>query len=105
MNEAAENVIPENITYGELVEQYRDNNRSLGEYFEPGASKALNRAKKDVLLDQNRAIASVLEKTNPELSKVFKEGNERWSKIMDVEAIDSFVSDMFPETKRLISNI
>ncbi len=101
MNEAAENVIPENITYGELVEQYRDNNRSLGEYFEPGASKALNRAKKDVLLDQNRAIASVLEKTNPELSKVFKEGNERWSKIMDVEAIDNFVSDMFPENQKI----
>jgi len=101
MNEAAENVIPENITYGELVEQYRDNNRSLGEYFEPGASKALNRAKKDVLLDQNRAIATVLEKTNPELSKVFKEGNERWSKIMDVEAIDNFVSDMFPENQKI----
>ncbi len=101
MKEAVENVLPENVTYGELVEQYRDNNRSLGEYFEPGASKALNRAKKDVLLDQNRAIALVLEKNNPELSKVFKEGNERWSKIMDVEAIDNFVSDMFPENKKV----
>lgn len=101
MKEAVENVLPENVTYGELVEQYRENNRSLGEYFEPGASKALNRAKKDVLLDQNRAIASVLEKNNPELSKVFKEGNERWSKIMDVEAIDNFVSDMFPEDKKI----
>lgn len=101
MKEAVENVIPENVTHGELVEQYRDNNRSLGEYFEPGASKALNRAKKDVLLDQNRAIASVLEKSSPELSKVFKEGNERWSKIMDVEAVDNFVSDMFPEGKKV----
>lgn len=101
MKEAVENVIPENVTHGELVEQYRENNRSLGEYFEPGSSKALNRAKKDVLLDQNRAIASTLEESNPELSKVFKEGNERWTKIMDAETVDNFVSDMFPEGKKV----
>jgi hypothetical protein len=101
MKEAVENVLPENMTYGELVEQYRENNRGLGEYFEPGSSKALNRAKKDALLDQNRAIASVLEENNPELSKVFKEGNERWTKIMDAETIDNFVSDMFPEGKKV----
>lgn len=101
MKEAVENVIPENVTHGELVEQYRENNRSLGEYFEPGSSKALNRAKKDVLLDQNRAIASTLEESNPDLSKVFKEGNERWTKIMDAETVDNFVSDMFPEGKKV----
>ncbi len=101
MKEAVDNVLPENMTYGELVEQYRENNRGLGEYFEPGSSKALNRAKKDALLDQNRAIASVLEENNPELSQVFKEGNERWTKIMDAETIDNFVSDMFPEGKKV----
>lgn len=101
MKEAVEDVIPENVTFGELVEQYRDNNRSLGEYFEPGSSKALNRAKRDVLLDQNRAIASVIEQTNPELSNIFKEGNERWTKIMDAETIDKFISDIFPEGKKV----
>ncbi len=101
MKEAIQDVLPENMTYGELVEQYRDNNRSLGEYFEPGSSKALNRAKKDVLLDQNRAIANVLEESNPELSSVFKEGNARWTKIMDAEAVDNFVTEMFPEGKKV----
>ena len=85
------------ISHGQLVEQYRKNNSALSEYFEPGASKALNRAKKDALLDQNRAIADILEKSNPELSKVFKEGNERWTKIMDAEAVDEFVNNMFGE--------
>lgn len=97
MKESLENIIPENITFGELVETYRKNNKSLTEYFEPGASKALNRAKRDAILDQNRAIANLIEKANPELSKVFKEGNARWTKIMDAEAIDTFISDVFKE--------
>lgn len=97
MKESIEDVIPEKISHGELVQQYRKNNRGLSEYFEPGASKALNRAKKQALLDQNRAIADVIEKSEPELSKVFKEGNERWSKIMDAETVDSFIDDLFSE--------
>ncbi len=99
IKEAIDDVLPENMTYGELVEQYRENNRALGEYFEPGSSKAVNRAKKDALLDQNRAIASVIEKSHPELSQIFKEGNSRWTKIMDAEAVDSFVKEMFSEGK------
>lgn len=95
MNEAISDIKSKNITPSQLVEQYRKNNRSLGEYFEPGSSKALNRSKRDSYLDQNRAIASVIEQSNPELSKVFKEGNERWTKIMDSEAIDEFVNKIF----------
>lgn len=99
MKEANKNILGKEVTNGQLVEMYRKNNGGLGEYFEPGASKALNRAKKQALLDQNRAIANLIEKTNPELSKVFKEGNQRWSKIMDVEAVDEFISDIFPTSK------
>lgn len=36
-----------------------------------------------------------MEKSNPELSSVFKEGNSRWTKIMDAEAVDDFVNTMF----------
>jgi hypothetical protein len=97
MKEALEDIIPEKVSLGELVETYRKNNRSLSEYFEPGASKALNRAKRDAILDQNRAIANLIEKSNPELSEVFKDGNSRWTKIMDAEAVDTFVSDVFQE--------
>ncbi len=97
MKESIDDIIPENVTHGELVEQYRKNNASLSEYFEPGSSKAQNRAKRDALLDNNRVIANVIEKTDPKLSEVFKEGNARWTKIMDAEAVDSFVSELFTE--------
>ena len=87
------------IKAGQSVEQYRKNNAALSEYFEPGSSKALNRAKRDLLLDENRAIASAMEKQYPksELVPVFKEGNERWTKIMDAETIEEFVNDIFKE--------
>lgn len=95
MKENIKDITSKNVTHGQLVEQYRKNNKSLGEYFEPGSSKALNRAKRDALLDSNRAIANVIENTNPELSNIFKEGNQRWTKIMDAETVDAFVNDLF----------
>lgn len=84
---------------GKFVEQYRKNNQELSEYFEPGASKSLNRAKRDAILAKNVAISNLMEKKfpNSELVPVFKEGNARWTKIKDVEAIDDFVNDVFQE--------
>ena len=90
--------IPEGeVSASQLVEQYRKNNERLSEYFEPGASKASNRAKRDAILSHNRSIADILEKSFPEsnLSEVFKEGNSRWTKIMDAEIIDSLINDIF----------
>lgn len=95
MKENMKDIKSKNITKGELVEQYRKNNAALGEYFEPGSSKAMNRAKRDALLDSNRAIANIMESQEPELAKVFKEGNQRWSKIKDAETVDSFINDLF----------
>lgn len=95
MKEAESSIHKDNATYGDLVEQYRKNNKSLGEYYEPGASKALNNAKKEALLDRNKAIANLIEKGDPELGRVFKEGNARWTKIMDAEAVDSFINEVF----------
>jgi len=101
MKEAADDILTENVLAGQGVEHYRKNNGALSEYFEPGASKALNRAKRDALLDQNRAIASSMEKAYPEseLVQVFKDGNARWTKIMDTEAIDEFITDVFKGEK------
>ena len=97
VKEMIDDISDQPITAGQLVQQYRKNNASLSEYFEPGASKALNRAKRDAILDHNRAIANVLQKQFPdsELVPVFKEGNERWTKIMDAEAVDDFITEMF----------
>ena len=99
MKEASNSIDAKKNSPGKLVEQYRKNNDDLTKYFEPGSSKALNNAKRDSLLDQNRAIANFMEKNFPEseLSSVFKEGNERWTKIMDAEAVDSFVDELFKD--------
>ncbi len=99
MNESLNDIFSKEITPSQLVKQYRKNNSGLSEYFEPGSSKALNRAKRDALLDQNRTIADVMEKSFPEseLSNIFKEGNQRWTKIMDAEAVDDFVNELFKD--------
>lgn len=107
LNEKMDDIIQENITPGEFVQQYRKNNKELAEYFEPGASKSLNRAKRDAILDSNRAIANVMEKSFPdsELVPVFKEGNARWTRINDVEAIDELLGDIFGAEKIDYKNI
>lgn len=107
MQEGIKDVLGNKVKAGQIVEQYRKNNSALSEYYEPGASKALNRAKRDALLDQNRAIANFMEKAYPntELVPVFKEGNARWSKIMEAEAVDSFIDDIFSGDKIDFKNI
>lgn len=99
LNESIKEIAEKEISAGQLVEQYRKNNEALGEYFEPGASKSLNRAKRDVILDKNQAIAKLMEKKFPEseLVPVFKEGNARWTKIRDAEAVDEFLGELFSE--------
>lgn len=93
--EAKKGIKTKDTSYGDLVKQYRKNNADLGQYFEPGLNKLQNNAKRDALLDQNIAIANVMEKSHPELAKVFKEGNARWTKIMDAEMVDDFVNELF----------
>lgn len=81
----------------DFVKQYRKNNKSYGELKEPGQSKAFNRAKIDALRDYNIAIADTFEKKfpNSEFADLFKSTNEQWTKIMDAEVIDDFLTDLF----------
>lgn len=85
------------LTASNLVTQYRKNNGSLRELYEPAQSKAYNRAKKDALLDYNKIIAEKIETQYPEseFSKLFKETNKKWTEIKDSELIDSFIDDLF----------
>ncbi len=102
----------QNIGAADLVKQYRKNNQALGEIYEPGKSYAANRAKKDGLLDYNRALADVIEEQYPntEFSKLFKETNKRWSEISNAEAIDKFFDGIFDgkinfnKTKKFFEN-
>ncbi len=81
----------------QLVDQFRKNNKSLRELFEPGKSSAFNRAKKEALLEYNRAIEDVITKQYPdtEFKDLFEFTNKRWQEISDIEQIDKFMGDVF----------
>lgn len=81
----------------QLVEQFRKNNEQQRQLYEPGKSFAYNQAKRDAITDYNRAISNLIEKKFPdtEFANLFKSSNERWSKIMDAEAISEFMDKMF----------
>lgn len=85
------------VSAPQLVEQFRKNNRSLGELFEPGKSSAQNRAKKEALLDFNRAIEDVIDYKYPNstFQEAFKFTNKRWQEVSDLEKIDKFMDDLF----------
>lgn len=99
MLDAQKNIRSKNISASSLLEQYRNNNQELTGYFESGRSKNFNLAKRDALLSENRAIAEVFEKYYPEsnLSTIFKEGNDRWTKIKNLEMVEEFTSELFKE--------
>ena len=80
----------------DYVEQYRKNNRELKRYYEPGKSKAYNEAKKEALLEYNRAIADEFEKNFPESEfvKLFKETNATNRVAKDVERVNEFVNEL-----------
>ena len=85
------------FTAENLVDQYRKNNKTLKEIFEPGKSTAQNRAKADAIIEYNRSIANIIENKYPgsEFSKLFKESNKLYSEIMDVEKVQSFIDEIF----------
>jgi len=86
-----------NAGAGDLVSAFRNNNKDLSGAYDPVKSKNFNRAKKDALLDYNRAIAKVIEKEfpNTEFSKLFPETNKSWSQILDAEKINESINEMF----------
>jgi len=81
----------------EVVDQFRKNNTELGELFEPGKSGASNRAKKEALLEHNRAIEDVIKQKFPdsEFSKLFEKSNKYWSDLMDIDSIHEFQDSIF----------
>lgn len=81
----------------QMVDQFRKNNKALKELFEPGKSSAYNRAKKESLLEYNRAIEDVINKKYPdsEFKDLFEFTNKRWQEINDIEQVDKFMADMF----------
>lgn len=87
----------QNITAVDLVKQYRKNNSALSEAYDPGKSYAFNRAKKDALLEYNRAISKVIDEEFPgtEFSNLFKSTNKEWAQISDAQAIDKFIDGVF----------
>jgi hypothetical protein len=85
------------LTAQQGVAQFRKNNKALKEHYEPGKSSAFNRAKKQALLDYNKAIEEQFSKNYPDtqFEKTFKFTNKRWQEISDVEAAEGFIQDVF----------
>lgn len=89
--------LPEgNSSVADLITRYRKNNSNLQPMMEPGASRLYNKAKRDAYLDMNRALANVLREKfpNSELVTLFDETNKNWSRIMDAESIQEFITDI-----------
>lgn len=97
MKEFSKSITEKEFNATDSVKQFRKNNQSLTEYFEPGSSKAVNKAKRDALLDYNRLIAEHIETQYPgsEFSKLFTDTNKRWSDIKSAEFVEGFIKDLF----------
>lgn len=80
-----------------VIRQYRKNNEAFGKSWESAKSTDYNVAKREALLDYNRTIADTIEKKFPdsEFSNLFKSSNEQWKKIMDAEAVQGYIDDIF----------
>lgn len=86
----------------DVLKQYRKNNRELTELFEPGKSGAYNRAKKESLLEHNRAIEDTFSEIygeNSEFVKLFKKTNNDWEKILNYENIQDTIDKAFVDGK------
>ncbi len=96
LKQFADETVAGEVQASDLVEQYRKNNKELTEFFDPSKTRGSNRAKRDAILEYNRAIADVIETNYPnsEFSKLFKETNAKWTKISDYERINDFVDKM-----------
>ena len=100
INQLVKKIKDKEVTPSQLVKQYRENNKSLSEAYDPARTYAYNRAKKDALLEYNRAIAETIHKEFPEteFSNLFKETNKQWKEIADAEAIDKFMNGIFDKS-------
>lgn len=89
------------VSVSDVVGQYRKNNQQLTEYFEPGKSGAVNRAKKAALLEHNKAITNTLEKKfpNSEFVNTFKKSNANFEKLMQYEYVDEQIGKAFTDNK------
>jgi len=85
------------FSYSDMIDQYRKNNKSFGEIYEPGKSNAINRAKQDAYLDFNRAISEKIAKNKPdsELNKLFKYSNKENSSLVDLQRIKDGLDKIF----------
>jgi len=96
MKEFVKETPSKDMSASQLISQYRKNNKSLSDLYEPAKSKAYNRAKKDSILDYNKIIAKTIEKKYPnsEFSELFNFTNKRWTEIKDVEFLDKYLDDL-----------
>jgi hypothetical protein len=89
------------FSLGDVLQQYRANNKELGKLFEITSSEAVNEGRKSAIMDYQKALANVIEKEAPgsQLSDLFKETNKKYSDAMNISKVDSFIEDVFSGSK------
>lgn len=93
--------VKEPFSFKDMVDQFRKNSRSLGEYFDPSKPKSLNTGKRDALLEYNRGIQELFETVYPdsEFSKFFRAENKRWSDLASFETAEAQIDKIFAGNK------
>ena len=80
----------------QLLEQYRKNNASLKEIFNLSKTKGINRAKRDAILDHNKAISQAFEEKMPEseFNSLFKTTNKAFADMRNIQEVDTFLDKL-----------
>ncbi|MBE3085560.1 MAG: hypothetical protein IMZ64_05010, partial [Bacteroidetes bacterium] len=81
------------IPVTKILEQYRKNNGEVSDVFNMTKPKAYNRAKRDALLEHNRAIGKTFEQKLPDdpLTHLFKLTNSIHHDMRNIQEIESFL--------------
>jgi len=97
------------LTFGDLYDQFRKNNRAKSEILDPSKTRGYNKAKSDALGKYNSAIEEIISDLAPEgaFKQNFKPLNQEWTKINDYETVQTYLGDAFGKTIdfKLVKNL
>lgn len=85
----------------DLVNQYRENNKSLSGMFDKNVSSNINEAKKQAILDFQEVIRSEFDKQlpNTEFTNLFKFTNKQYSDASKIRVVEDYLDKVFTGEK------
>lgn len=97
VKETLEETPSQEVSASDVLRQFRKNNKELRQAYDPSRSANYNEAKRDALLEHNRAIVDVFEDQFPgsEFVESFKKMNEEFGHLQGAKYIDEYVNNIF----------